>query len=242
MWKGWEIWDSSKSSRKNTSLFISPEPTVLNLVQQHISEKGLTLKVIVIRLIGNQSLVCPIQDISEDGCFVEKLWFHRGVCFPDVSCSSSTAVPLPLLSHLSRLSFRPISLPPSPLSPTDGDNYEWNVINMNQDRLTSSTRWLMNYLNEGIVKTVLDSDKYRVSALVHTLHQGRVLWYKQLLNVGGFGGGGGVCVFALFVWMTLRSSFMISSPSWPWCLVHTGQVLFQTPPCYKVPPPFVIML
>ena len=38
----------------------------------------------------------------------------------------------------------------------------------------------MNYLNEGIVKTILDSDKDCVPALVHTLHQGGVLGYKQL--------------------------------------------------------------
>ena len=40
----------------------------------------------------------------------------------------------------------------------------------------------MNYLNEGIVKTILDSDKDCVPALVHTLHQGGVLGYKQLVT------------------------------------------------------------
>ena len=40
----------------------------------------------------------------------------------------------------------------------------------------------MNYLNKRIIKTGIDSVKDCVTALVHTLHQGGVLEYKQLVT------------------------------------------------------------
>ena len=40
----------------------------------------------------------------------------------------------------------------------------------------------MNYLNKRIIKTGIDSVKDCVTALVHTLHQGGVLGYKQLVT------------------------------------------------------------
>ena len=61
--------------------------------------------------------MCPNQAILGDGCFEVKLWFHRGVCFPDDPSSCSSPPLFSLLNHLP-------SLPPSPLSPTDDDEEE----------------------------------------------------------------------------------------------------------------------